>query len=96
MNYPKMIIFDYGHTLLYEPDWNTGRGNEALLKYAVKNPNNCTVEDITKGAELIFGEHVAKVRKQGYDISGQIANRTLYDYLGIEFSLSPVEMENVF
>lgn len=96
MNYPKMIIFDYGHTLLYEPDWNTGRGNEALLKYAVKNPNNCTVEDITKGTELIFGEHVAKVRKQGYDISGQIANRTLYDYLGIGFSLSPVEMETVF
>ncbi len=96
MNYPKMIIFDYGHTLLYEPDWNTDRGNEALLKYAVKNPNNCTVEDITKGAELIFGEHVAKVRKQGYDISGQIANRTLYDYLGIGFSLSPVEMETVF
>lgn len=96
MNYPKMIIFDYGHTLLYEPDWNTDRGNSALLKYAVKNPNNCTVEDITKGAELIFGEHVAKVRKQGYDISGQIANRTLYDYLGIEFSLSPVEMETVF
>ena len=96
MNYPKMIIFDYGHTLLYEPDWNTDRGNEALLKYAVKNPNNCTVEDITKGAELVFGEHVAKVRKQGYDISGQIANRTLYDYLGIEFSLSPVETETVF
>lgn len=96
MNYPKMIIFDYGHTLLCEPDWNTYRGNKALLKYAVKNPNNCTVEDITKGAELIFGEHVAKVRKQGYDISGQIANRTLYDYLGIEFPLSPVEMETVF
>lgn len=96
MNYPQMIIFDYGHTLLYEPDWNTDRGNEALLKYAVKNPNNCTVEDITKGAELIFGEHVAKVRKQGYDISGQIANRTLYDYLGIEFSLTPTEMETVF
>lgn len=96
MKYPKMIIFDYGHTLLYEPDWNIDRGNEALLKYAVKNPNNCTVEDITKGAEIIFGEHVAKVRKQGYDISGQIANRTLYDYLGIEFSLSSVEMENVF
>lgn len=96
MNYPKMIIFDYGHTLLYEPDWNTGRVNSALLKYAVKNPNNCTVEDITKGAEIIFGEHVEKVRKYGYDISGQIANRTLYDYLGIEFSLSPVEMETVF
>ncbi len=96
MNYPKMIIFDYGHTLLYEPDWNTDRGNKALLNFAVKNPNQYTVEDITKGAELIFGEHVAKVRKLGYDISGQIANKTLYSYLGIEFSLTPVEMETVF
>lgn len=96
MNYPKMIIFDYGHTLLYEPDWNSDRGNAELLKYATKNPNNCTVKDIAKGAELIFGEHVTEVRKTGHDISGQIANRTLYDYLGIEFSLSPVEMESVF
>lgn len=96
MNYPKMIIFDYGHTLLYEPDWNTDRGNKALLKHAVKNPNNCTVEDITKGAELIFGEHVANVRKLGYDIRAQIADKTLYDYLGIKFSLTPVEMETVF
>ncbi len=96
MNYPKMIIFDYGHTLLYEPDWNSDRGNAELLKYSIKNPNNCTVKDIAKGAELIFGEHVTEVRKTGYDISGQIANRTLYDYLGIEFSLSPVETETVF
>lgn len=96
MNYPKMIIFDYGHTLLYEPDWSSDRGNAVLLKYATKNPNNCTVKDIAKGAELIFCEHVTEVRKTGHDISGQIANRTLYDYLGIEFSLSPVEMESVF
>lgn len=35
-------------------------------------------------------------RKIGYDISGQICNRTLYEYLGIEFSLTPNEMEKVF
>lgn len=46
--------------------------------------------------ELIYGEHVAKVREYGYEISGQIANKTLYDYLGIEFSLIPSEMETVF
>ena len=27
MNYPRMIIFDYGHTLLYEPGWDSVRGN---------------------------------------------------------------------
>lgn len=96
MNYPEMIIFDYGHTLLYEPDWDAVRGNAELLKYATKNPNNYTLDDVRKGAELIFGQNIENVRKIGYDISGQIGNRALYDYLGIEFSLTPLEMETVF
>lgn len=96
LKYPKMIIFDYGHTLLYEPDWNTVRGNAELMKYATKNPNNRTLEDVQKGAELIFGEHIENIRKLGYDIGGQVGNKVLYEYLGIEFSLTPLEMETVF
>ena len=46
MNYPRMIIFDYGHTLLYEPGWDSVRGNAELLKYVTKNPNNCTLDDV--------------------------------------------------
>jgi len=45
LKYPKMIIFDYGHTLLYEPGWDSVRGNAKLLKYVSKNPNNYTLED---------------------------------------------------
>ena len=96
MKYPKMIIFDYGHTLLYEPDFAADRGNAELLKYATKNPDNCTLEDVRKGAELIFGEHTTNIRKQGYEICAQVADRTLYQYLGLEFPLTPLEMENVF
>lgn len=96
MKYPKMILFDYGHTLLYEPGRDSVRGNAELLKYVTKNPNNCTLEDVRKAAELIFGKHVESVRKIGYDISGQIADKALYEYLGIEFSLTPLEMETVF
>ncbi len=50
MNYPKMILFDYGHTLLYEPDWDSARGNAALMNYVTNNPNNCTLDDIGKAA----------------------------------------------
>lgn len=96
MRCPKMIMFDYGHTLLYEPGWDSIRGNAELLKYAVKNPNNCTLEDVRKGAELIFGKHIESIRKIGYDICGQVGDRVLYEYLGIEFSLTPLEMETVF
>ena len=33
LNKPKMILFDYGHTLLYEPGFDTLRGVEAIFKY---------------------------------------------------------------
>lgn len=96
MKYPKMIIFDYGHTLLYEPGWDSARGNAELLKYVTKNPKGCTLEDVRQGAGLIYGQHVENVRSIGYDIGGQTGNRALYEYLGIEFSLTPLEMETVF
>ncbi len=95
MKLPKMIIFDYGDTLLCEPDWNSERGNRELLKYATYNPNNCTVGDVQKAAELIFG-FAEDVRKAGCDINGQIGNKALYEYLGIRFSLTPLEQETVF
>lgn len=94
--YPKMIIFDYGHTLLYEPGWDSVKGNAELLKYVTKNPNNHTLEDVRKAAELIFGQHIESIRKIGYDVGGQMADKVLYEYLGIEFSLTPLEMEIVF
>lgn len=96
MKYPKMILFDYGHTLLCEPGWDPVRGNEELLKYAVKNPNHCTIADVQKDAERIFGEHIGSIRKMGYEICGQVCNRVLYESLGIELSLTPLEMETVF
>ena len=96
MKYPKMILFDYGHTLLCEPGWDPVKGNAELLKYAVKNPNHCTIEDVKKGVEKIFGGHIDGIRKMGYDICDQVANRVLYESLGIEFSLTPLEMETVF
>ena len=39
MNKPKMIIFDYGNTLLYEPDFDFQRGEDALFKHVISNKN---------------------------------------------------------
>ena len=37
MQKPEMIIFDYGHTLLYQPDFNTSNGNKAIYPYTGAN-----------------------------------------------------------
>ena len=44
MTRPKMILFDYGGTLLCEPDWDILRGERAILEHAVSNPRGCTPE----------------------------------------------------
>ncbi len=54
MKYPKMIVFDYGHMLLWEPGWDSERGNRSLLKYITKNPGGYALEEIRKWAEIIF------------------------------------------
>ncbi|MBQ3708320.1 MAG: HAD family hydrolase [Clostridia bacterium] len=96
MRRPRMILFDYGHTLLYEPDWNAERGDRALLAYAVKNPKNCGVEEIRREVAQVFGE-IERVRDvMGYDISCVVGDRLVYEHLGIEFSLTPHEQETVF
>lgn len=96
MNYPKMILFDYGNTLLYEPGWDFDKGTAQLLNFITKNPNNYTLEDVKKAEQVLLGTHVENIRKMGYDICGQNYHRALYEYLGISFSLTPLEMETVF
>ena len=96
MKYPKMLIFDYGHTLLWEPGWDSERGNLELLKYVTENPGGYSFIDIRERAEIIFNEHIMSVRELGLDVSGRVGDRVLYELLGIKFSLTPLEMETVF
>ena len=56
MRKPEMIIFDFGHTLLYEPDWDSERGNRELFRYITKNPDGVTVEDFQKANYDVFGQ----------------------------------------
>ena len=42
MKKPKMIIFDYGDTLLCEPSIDFLRGTEVLFEYVKSNRNNLT------------------------------------------------------
>lgn len=48
MKRPEMIIFDYGHTLLYEPEHNRQNANKQISKYISKNPNNISFEEFDK------------------------------------------------
>lgn len=95
MNYPKMILFDYGNTLLYEPCYDTMHGDEALFKYIKVNRNNLSPGEIHAFASKIY-EESRKSRDMGFELSERQLSKLLYDYLGIELSISLDEAERIF
>ncbi|HOP12242.1 MAG TPA: HAD family hydrolase [Oscillospiraceae bacterium] len=95
MNLPKMILFDYGHTLLYEPGWDSLNGETALYKHIKANPNHLTVEEINRQAQELFKQFDA-ARKLGYEIHERQFQKTLYEHLGVTFEISLEEAEEIF
>lgn len=96
MNKPEMIIFDFGHTLLCQPDWDSERGNRELFRYITKNPDGVTVQDYQKAINEVFGQ-VEEVRaSNNCDIAARVVYRVVNELLNVEFSLTLLEQEIVF
>ena len=93
---PGMILFDYGDTLLWEPEWNFLRGNEALLRYAVKNSRGLSAQEISRFADELFGTACRPVRAIDREIHEWQFLRSLYGLLQIEFSIPVEEQERVY
>ena len=92
---PQMIIFDFGHTLVYEDKWDGVKGEKALLEYAVSNKNNLTVEQICEFADNLFiNTHAA--RKNGIEFHEHNFLKLVYEYLQVEINLPLIKMEEVF
>ena len=93
---PKMIIFDYGHTLCYCDDFDNIRGQEAVMKHVVRNKNNLSAMDVCEFAQHFFDEIERKVRSVDIEILGQISTRLMYEYLQLDFDIPLVKIEQVF
>jgi len=90
-----MIIFDYGHTLVYEDIWDGVKAEKALLNYAVKNKNNLTAEQIAEFNYNLFGE-LRRLNMNNLEFSEQQFSKLVYEYLQIEIDLNPVKMEEIY
>ena len=89
---PQMIIFDYGHTLTYENDWNRVRAITAFLKCAVSNKNNVTAEEIND----LYSETAGKARLNEIDFHYYSVLNLLFEYFQIEVNLSLSEIEEIY
>lgn len=99
MRLPKMILFDYGQTLVNEQKFDGIRGTEAVLQYATKNKYNLSAEQIQSEANRINQElgrfdpatrHLTQV-----EVPNVMFSPYLYESQGIEVPLSTEEIDKI-
>ncbi len=100
MNKPKMIMFDYGQTLISEGGFNGEAGTRAVLKHAIKNPYQISAKDLQEFAMTLnreIGRYDPDVRKSPWiEVHNHIFQKFLYEYYDIEIGLTTEELEKVF
>jgi putative hydrolase of the HAD superfamily len=97
---PKMIMFDYGQTLLTEERFNGEAGNKAVIKLAKSNPYHVTgkqMQEFAVGLSKDIGRFMPDPRKgSNIEVHNHIFQNYLYEYYGLEFEVSKEELERVF
>lgn len=100
MKIPKMILFDYGQTLVSEVKFDGIKGTEAVLQYATVNKYNKTAAEVQEAANAINRElgrfdplkrHLNQVEVPNYMFTAY-----LYASQGIDVPLSPDEIDRIF
>lgn len=100
MKLPKMILFDYGQTLVAEQKFDGIKGTEAVLQYAVKNKYHLTAQQVQARANelnLEFGRYDPEKRHLfQIEVPNTMFTPYLYESQGIEIALSNSEIDTVF
>ena len=99
MKIPKMVLFDYGQTLIAEK-FDGIKGTAAVLQYATKNKYHLSAEQVQAKAneinlELGRFDHEKRHLFQ-IEIPNTMFTPYLYESQGIEIALSNPEIDTVF
>lgn len=94
MKRPEMIIFDYGHTLLYQPGYNTSNGSRALYDYISENPKNISFEEFDRTIIDIFAK-IKAYRGEMLEIHEYTFLKIAMEYMDIKLSVPFSEAEKI-
>lgn len=99
MKKPKFIFFDYGGTLLQEPNFDKEKGFYAILQYAKSNPYNVTAQDLANFDTMlnnVLGRFSSDKTKYQFEIHNSHCSKLIYEYYDLTFDLSFEELELIF
>lgn len=100
MRKPKMILFDYGQTLVNEQPFDGVAGTKAVLRKCVLNPNNITGEEVQEFASAL-NKDIGRYDPESShfcvtEVHNHLFQNYLYEYFGLTRIVSPLELEAVF
>jgi len=91
---PKMILFDYGGTLLREPDWDMLRGERAVFAHVAENPRGCTPEALAAWErDQLFSPRKKALRDLDVETTMVQLLRLKYELHGIRLDVPYEEAE---
>ncbi|MDD6396405.1 MAG: HAD family hydrolase [Firmicutes bacterium] len=100
MRKPKLILFDYGQTLINELYYDGVKGYSELLKYALSNPDNITGGQIQRDVEQLNSDlgrfDPATRHKCLQELPEFEINQYIFAKRGIEFDRDLREYETIF
>lgn len=100
MKIPKMILFDYGQTLVAERRFDGVKGTAAVLRHAVRNKYGLSAEQVQAKADEINQElgrfDPEKRHLNQIEIPNTMFTPYLYESMGIEIALTNAELDTVF
>ncbi len=91
---PEMILFDYGGTLLYEPDFCPSAGNTAIYPYISENPHNISEQEFSAYLLGLFDE-IKALRGDLIEIHEHIFLRYVLTHFDMRLSVSIEEAEQI-
>lgn len=100
MEKPKMILFDYGQTLVNENKFDGVAGTKAVMQYATRNKHSYTPEEVQAAADALNAElgraNPDKRLLFQIEIPNHMFTSFLYQSMGIELPLTPAEIDRIF
>lgn len=94
MKQPKMILFDYGGTLMYEPDFCPEAGNKAIYPYIIENPHNISLTEFSEYLLHLFDE-IRALRGELIEIHEHFFLRYVLEHFEMKLSVSLEEAEQI-
>ena len=97
---PKMVLFDYGQTLIHEPYFNKALGMEAVLAHAVSNPLGRTARELGDYIDALETEmerfHTADGHSPLLETHNLPFQRYVFASQGLAFSLPEEVLETLY